>query len=215
MMRCWIAALLAGLVAAENGLDAWLRYAPLPSSAFSPSVIVTTNSSKSSPVYVAGQELQKGIQSLFKKHVNVSHDIEAFASSPSVLVGTTKDYKSTDVVPLKEDGYILTISANQTVILGQNERGALYGAFEYLSRLARGNFSDVSIVSSPDAPIRWVNEWDNLDGSIERGYAGPSIFFSNGVVTEDLTRVALYARLLASVGINGTVINNVNANPPC
>jgi alpha-glucuronidase len=66
---------------------------------------------------------------------------------------------------------------------------------------------------SPSAPIRWVSQWDNLDGSIERGYAGRSIFFDNGQVRSDLTRVGDYARLLASVGINGCAINNVNADP--
>ena len=65
----------------------------------------------------------------------------------------------------------------------------------------------------PSAPIRWVNDWDNLDGTIERGYGGRSIFFENGHVRADLSRVNDYARLLASVGINGCAINNVNAEP--
>ena len=64
----------------------------------------------------------------------------------------------------------------------------------------------------PSAPVRWANQWDNLDGTIERGYAGRSIFFENGSVRSDLTRASEYARLLASVGINGCNVNNVNAN---
>ena len=67
--------------------------------------------------------------------------------------------------------------------------------------------------TTPYAPIRWVNQWDNLDGSIERGYGGRSIFWENGHARADLTRVADYGRLLASLGINGCSINNVNANP--
>ena len=66
---------------------------------------------------------------------------------------------------------------------------------------------------SPAAPVRWVNQWDNLNGTIERGYAGRSIFFENGSVRSDLTRAGDYARLLASVGINGCTVNNVNADP--
>ena len=62
-------------------------------------------------------------------------------------------------------------------------------------------------------PIRWVDHWDNLNGTIERGYGGPSIFFENDNVRSDLTRVSEYGRLLASIGINGITINNVNANP--
>ena len=60
-------------------------------------------------------------------------------------------------------------------------------------------------MSEPGVPIRWMNDWDNLDGSIERGYAGQSIFFEDGHVRADLTRVSEYARLLASIGINGCV----------
>src|SRR5204862_8112730 len=89
-----------------------------------------------------------------------------------------------------------------------------YVSFSLLSII--GQQKDVSTlddVQTPSAPIRWVSEWDNLDGSIERGYAGRSIFFDNGAVRADLTRVGQYARLLASIGINGCSINNVNASP--
>ena len=65
----------------------------------------------------------------------------------------------------------------------------------------------------PYAPIRWVNHWDNLDGSIERGYGGRSIFWDNGHARADLSRVSDYGRLLASLGINTCSINNVNADP--
>src|SRR5262249_61014156 len=58
-----------------------------------------------------------------------------------------------------------------------------------------------------------VSEWNNLDGSIERGYAGRSIFFADNRVVADLTRAREYARLLASVGINACAVNNVNADP--
>ena len=96
----------------------------------------------------------------------------------------------------------------------------LYGVFGLLSKIARadGEASCAAIwkwmkFSSPTHPIRWVNQWDNLDGRIERGYGGPSIFFADGKVRSDLTRAGQYARLLASIGINGCTINNVNAAP--
>ena len=68
-------------------------------------------------------------------------------------------------------------------------------------------------MEQPQVPIRWIDQWDNLNGTIERGYAGPSIFFEKGSVRTDLSRAGEYARLLASVGINGCNINNVNADP--
>jgi alpha-glucuronidase len=58
-----------------------------------------------------------------------------------------------------------------------------------------------------------VSHWDNLDGTVERGYAGASIFFTGGQVTQDLCRVRDYARLLASVGVNAVCLNNVNVTP--
>lgn len=86
----------------------------------------------------------------------------------------------------------------------------MYGAFAFLRHVAQFNSPPEDITSRPAMPIRWVDEWDNADGSIERGYAGRSIFFDNGHVRDDLQPVHEYARLLASVGINGCNLNNVN-----
>jgi alpha-glucuronidase len=78
--------------------------------------------------------------------------------------------------------------------------------------LAQGDFTLASSVNNPNQPILWVNQWDDMDGSIERGFGGLSIFFKNGVIFDDLTRVFEYARLLASIRINGIIVNNINAN---
>lgn len=87
-------------------------------------------------------------------------------------------------------------------LTAQNETGLLYGAFAML----RGEQG----ASAPFFKLRILNHWDNLDGSIERGYAGPSIFWNTPFSRE---RLQAYARANASVGINGTVLNNVNASP--
>ncbi|MGA3135759.1 MAG: alpha-glucuronidase family glycosyl hydrolase [Terracidiphilus sp.] len=109
-----------------------------------------------------------------------------------------------------------------SVIAGGDERGALYGVFA-LRRLpvSSGSYPPTNLPnlhehplrSRPAFPIRWVDEWDNPDGTIERGYAGRSIFFEGGNVRSDLAPVAEYGRLLASIGINGLNVNNVNAAP--
>ncbi|KAJ5150818.1 glycoside hydrolase family 67 protein [Penicillium canariense] len=92
-----------------------------------------------------------------------------------------------DIPGLKADGLCLSCRQGVAVkILGQNE--------------------------CVPALVRWVNEWDNLDGTIERGYAGPSIYFKDGYVVDDLTRTGQYARLLASVRLNGIIVNNVNSD---
>ena len=103
-----------------------------------------------------------------------------------------------------------------SVIAGGSPTGVLYGAFAFLRFPAtenRTNLSESPYRDQPAYAIRWVDEWDNPDGSIERGYAGRSIFFEGGNVRDDLAPVSEYGRLLASIGINGCNINNVNAAP--
>ncbi|KAI1173801.1 glycoside hydrolase superfamily [Nemania sp. FL0916] len=218
MRGIWFfAALGFGLAAAEDGRDAWLRYARLPCSITGkvevPTSIVSLNGTKTSPVYTAGQELHKGIKGILGKHLNIA---DASKKGSSIVVGTvdafTKTGGKTNAPELEDDGFWLDTTGKTVQILGQNERGALYGAFEYLSMLAQGNFSEVAYATNPSANIRWVNQWDNLDGTIERGYAGLSIFFANGTTIANTTRVAEYARLLASIRVNGIIVNNVNAN---
>ncbi|KAF2197693.1 alpha-glucuronidase [Delitschia confertaspora ATCC 74209] len=216
MMRFLLFLASLALATAEDGSKAWLRYARVAqanSTSSLPASIIALNTTKSSPVYTAGQELAKGIQGIFGKRLPISNGT---AKTSSIIVGTAAAYErefgnSSHFSDLKEDGFWLSIDVESVRIIGQNERGALYGAFEYLSHIAQGRLGGTSFISNPNSPIRWVNEWDNLDGTIERGYAGPSIFFKNGVVVDDLTRVAEYARLLASIKINGIIINNVNA----
>jgi alpha-glucuronidase len=208
-----------GLAAAENGLAAWLRYAPIPGGqnyhASLPSHIVALNSSTSSPVYTGGQEIQKGLQSIFGKECDIHQS--KYQASSAIVIGTLEQYaqaygNTTNISGLIDDGFWLDTTGDTIRILGQNERGAIYGAFEYLSLLAQGNLKKIAYVSNPAVPVRWTNEWDNLDGSIERGFAGNSLWFVNGTVSGNLTRAAEYARLLASIGINGVMVHNVNAN---
>ena len=90
------------------------------------------------------------------------------------------------------------------VITAATETGLLYGSYALL----RGE----SGYSAPYYKLRLLNHWDNLDGSIERGYAGRSIFWNNAM-TIDHQLIREYARANASLGINGTVLNNVNASP--
>lgn len=214
---------LAGHILAENGLDGWLRYAPLPPSLAShfpsdfPSSIIALNSSVNSPVYTATQELQKGFQGILHRDIDIVNSTGDHSHPSSVLIGTVEAYTNefgteNNWGDLIEDGFWPNTSRDSIQIVGQNERGALYGTFEYLLMLAQGNFADVAYTSNPHAPIRWANQWDNLNRSIERGYGGTSIFFKNGIVMTNLTRAAKYARLLASIGLNAVVVNNVNAN---
>ena len=94
MLRLLATSLFAGLAVAEDGLAAWLRYAPYPGAQHHassvPTHIVALNTSTSSPIYVAGQELQQGIQSIFGTQCNVHHSHWGAASS--IVVGTVDEY---------------------------------------------------------------------------------------------------------------------------
>lgn len=211
--------LAIGSAVAEDGSQGWLRYARIPNASkytAVPSSIAALNVTLNSPIFTAQQELQRGIKGILGKQIENVNGTNS-SKLPVIIVGTIKAYTATygsleAAQELEDDGFYLDSKGHNVLIVGFNERGALYGAFEYLSRLAQANFTPSSELHNPQAPIRWANQWDNLDGSIERGYAGPSIFFRNGFVVDNVTRVAEYARLLASVRINGIIVNNVNAN---
>jgi len=99
------------------------------------------------------------------------------------------------------------------LLIGGSDRGVLYGAFHLMRLLAIGHpLEHLDVTEAPGSELRMVNHWDNADGSIERGYAGKSIFYAGGEFRENLGRVRDYARLLASVGINAVSINNVNVH---
>lgn len=103
-----------------------------------------------------------------------------------------------------KDSYRIEGSHDDITISASTPHGLLYGAFALL-RNEKG-------YSAPYFDLRILNHWDNLDGSIERGYAGESIFW-NDQLEIDHDKIAAYAMANASVGINGTVLNNVNASP--
>ena len=117
---------------------------------------------------------------------------------------------------LPKDGYTIKSQGGKTVISAANDAGLLYGAY-HLLRLQQisenGVYFDQSmdrldITEKPFYDLRILNHWDNPNGTVERGFAGKSIFLN-----PTPERMKMYARANASVGINGTVLNNVNAKP--
>src|SRR5690606_1140210 len=87
------------------------------------------------------------------------------------------------------------------------------GVFHLLRLISEAaSMEQLNIVENPVNEIRMINHWDNIDGSIERGYAGLSIFYENDQIVTDLSRIKDYARMLASVGLNAISINNVNVH---
>jgi alpha-glucuronidase len=170
---------------AENGHDLWLRGKS--------SAKVNVVCKKSSPtILIATQELQNGWQG--KNNVTITLTVKADKQ-------------------LKHDGY--KISGNE--IIATTDFGILYGVYDLLRHQQTGQVCE-EIASNPSYEERMLDHWDNPNGTIERGYAGRSIFWRTGenamaVTDNDLKLWKEYARANASIGINGAVLNNVNASP--
>ncbi|GIO85996.1 xylan alpha-1,2-glucuronidase [Paenibacillus faecis] len=104
-------------------------------------------------------------------------------------------------------------SGRRLELSADSDRGVLYGVFHLLRGIAMERTPEaLATEASPVNRLRMINQWDNVDGSIERGYAGKSIFYREGNIVRDVARIRDYARLLASVGINAISINNVNVH---
>jgi alpha-glucuronidase len=215
------ALLAAGLAASGQTVDqAWLR-GPNRLILFGKVIALGSSPIEQSAV----QELSRSISHPASVKGGVFSKREWRENSLTV-VGTAEEIRKAypDVpVPgdLKPDEYWIWGRGSEgpsfSVVVGGDEHGALYGVFAIRRLPATAEMGKLKIDNPlrgrPAMPIRWVDEWDNPDGSVERGYGGRSIFFEGGKVREDLAPVAEYARLLASVGINGCNLNNVNAAP--
>lgn len=196
-------------VSAQTAAQAWLKYQPTGKPLGVPSQVNTLGQSLLEQT--AAIELRSGLLSLSGKPLEMGPNM--------ILIGTSQEMRAHNPksanLSLEPDEFVISASrgdlAREIDVIGGSDRAVLYGAFALLRNLAQGiDMSKANLHEKPAMPIRWVDEWDNADGSIERGYAGRSIFFDAGHVRDDLGPVAEYARLLASVGINGCNLNNVN-----
>jgi alpha-glucuronidase len=196
------------LVFAETGQDAWLRYAPLSEAAKAkyaslPDRIFVREDS--TVLRSARDEMIRGIRGMLGRTLRID---ETLSKEPAIVLSLLSGRD------IGKDAYLIGWNGSHLSISSGQERGVLYGVFALLNKIAREqDISKINEVQRPAAPVRWVDQWDNLNGTIERGYGGPSIFFENDNVKADLTRVSEYGRLLASIGIHGCNITNVNANP--
>jgi alpha-glucuronidase len=206
-------------VRAETGTEAWLRYGRLDEKTARqyrelPTTVAELGNSEI--LKSAQTELILAIRGTLGRTLAIG---KRNANEPAIILGTLpeiqKYFSDLHAPNLVADGFWIEFDARHNLIVtAQNERGVLYATFALARKIALGeSISNINEVRNPSAPIRWVDQWDNLDGTIERGYAGRSIFFDDGKILADNPRINAYARILASVGINGCNINNVNANP--
>ncbi|MEO8313934.1 MAG: alpha-glucuronidase family glycosyl hydrolase [Pseudomonadota bacterium] len=206
---------------AEDGYDLWLRYRPLPQAAqrqLQSDITGIVATAQPSPlVQSAVAELSRGIAGL-------SGTAPTRSQTPrngSLVVGTPASVPAIAALQLPlqqlgDEGYLLRSVRQQgrriTVIAANSDRGVLYGSFALLAHLQRGGRIDnLDVSSTPKIQLRMLDHWDNLDGHVERGYAGASLWDWWRLPEVVDPRYRDYARANASIGINAVVVNNVNA----
>ena len=168
-------------------------------------------------IQTAVTELKYALEEIFDTEVCIHKNRP---KGPHIFVGTVakaRDEGYEIEADLKREGFcVKNVTENNDdfiLIAGNDNSGVLYGIFYFIRSISIGKaIQEISAVDYPRNQLRIINHWDNISGKIERGYAGDLIFYKNDRIVEDTTRVKDYARLLASVGINGIVINNVNVH---
>lgn len=218
---CWMIAIaMASLTppaSAEDGYDLWLRYPQAQGEAgtrIAAHATAIVAPGDSATLTVARAELQRGVTGMTGAAPALSDTVQqgalwlaSSASTPALPVSTEG---------LGSEGYairsVMKDGKPVTLIAANSDIGLLHGAFHWL-RLAQGGerLDRLDIRSAPKIGLRLLNHWDNLDGTVERGYAGSSIWDWWRLPDWKGPRYTDYARANASIGINGTVLNNVNA----
>ena len=206
---------------AEDGYDLWLRYRPMPAEArasYGDTLRSLTPGGDSPTLTRVTAELSRGLSGLTGRNTPITDR----PGEGAVLYGTpaTSVLIAALDLPLShlgEEGYLLRSvridGRRVTVIAGNTDVGVLYGAFELLRRMqTRQPIAALDVRSRPAVRLRVLNHWDNLDRTVERGYAGQSIWDWHKLPDFRPRLYEDYARANASIGVNGTVLNNVNSN---
>ncbi|MDE7284260.1 MAG: alpha-glucuronidase [Lachnospiraceae bacterium] len=181
--------------------QAWLNYVKQTSDAEINDISVICADVKDEIIKNSVKELQMAFKGMTGKELSVNAEDKA---------GQLGSIRLTIKNGIKAEGYRLFEENGQITIEASDSKGIMNGTFELIRQMQmRNSLKNVNIQKEPDMPLRMLNHWDNMDGSIERGYSGNSFFFENNeIIVND--RTVTYARLAASVGINAVVINNVN-----
>lgn len=222
-----IGGLSVSQVYGESGYDMWLRYQPV-----SDQSLMRDYRKKLRHLVVQGEteimasaadELTMGLEGLLGQELSRGNEL---ARRGSLVIGTPKNSKliadldwGDRLASQGPEGYLIETTRigrrHVTVVASEGEQGVLYGAFHLLRLLqTHESIDDLAIASAPKVEHRVVNHWDNLNRLVERGYAGLSLWdWGSLPAYKENPRYRDYARINASLGINGTAINNVNADP--
>ncbi len=209
---------------AEDGYRLWLRYEKITDarvlSSYKNSLRSVAVVGNSATINVAKEELLKATTGLTGAALYPSLSV---AASSSLIIGSASSLKEIssllnkeDLKKIGEEGFLIFTTTSQPkkiIITANSDIGVLYGVFHFLRLLqTQQTIEQLRIVSAPLIKLRLLNHWDNLNRTVERGYAGFSIWNWHTLPGYIDQRYIDYARANASIGINGTVLTNVNAN---
>lgn len=208
---------------AETGYELWLRYPKVQNKQLYDdyrkyNYAISFPANHSEILNAAKQELEIGLKGLLDIAVNENEN------KPNLVIGTPKSSqiislsgKLKEIEALDPEGYIISTVKLKgkpvTMIAANTDIGVLYGVFHYLRLIqTEKSLSNLAIKEEPQTQFRMLNHWDNLNGTIERGYAGYTLWDWQRLPGYVDARIIDYARANASLGINGIVLNNVNSN---
>jgi alpha-glucuronidase len=214
----------AAVVYSEDGYRLWMRYDKITTVAVAKKYQSLATSvlleKESATLLIAQKELQLALQGFLQTTIPVSKTIQPGAivlGTPSSSSIISSPGVSEKLKALGKEGFVIfsVVIKNKpcTVIAANHDIGVLYGTFHFIRLLqTQQSIEKLSVVSVPAIGHRLLNHWDNLDRTVERGYAGFSLWDWHKLPDYIDPRYIAYARANASIGINGTVLTNVNAN---
>ncbi|GLU54075.1 hypothetical protein Dfri01_35360 [Dyadobacter frigoris] len=198
-------------VKADDGYRLWLKYDLLKDEQLRKTYASTISSivyegEKSPVIQSATEELQLGLKGLLGKEISLKHTNTT--NLGSIILKKDNTEKLTN-----DEGYHIYRQGKNIIVSAKTDNGILYGSFALLRNIQTGqSLAKTDITSSPKIQYRMLNHWDNPNGTIERGYAGASLWKWFELPERLDPRYKDYARANASIGINCTVVNNVNAS---
>ncbi len=208
---------LSAAVQAEDGYRLWLRYDLIKKEAlrtsYSKRIGVISLPGQSPTLQVARKELQAALNGLLGSVVSIPETRNPQAGL--IIEKASGKISATELATLGEEGFLIRSSGNKDPLLitANTDIGLLYGVFHFIRLLQTEQaLEKLNITEIPKLPLRMLNHWDNLDRTVERGYAGFSIWNWHTLPTFIDQRYIDYARANASIGINAISLTNVNAN---
>ncbi|MGH1436414.1 MAG: alpha-glucuronidase family glycosyl hydrolase [Lewinella sp.] len=220
-----VACLLQTSLIAKDGYRLWLQFDLIQNEslrmAYSEQIQGLIIDGDDQVLITAGNELAQGLGTMFGGPVQVLGKAGIQSNLILGIVGQSdlvdEMITPSEIEQLNSEGYLLRwgVSNGKACMLlaAKSGRGVLYGAFHLLGKIQKQeDLEGLNTISNPALQHRVLNHWDNLDRTVERGYAGFSIWDWHQLPEYLDVRYTDYARANASIGINGTVVTNVNAN---